>query len=184
MAKWWLVSWTTYGTWLPGDKRGYCTHRSKVYVPPPIRYAKPGEPTYQPTEHNLVLKLAQSVTDDPVYLTAEQMKVAFDSIVTEIAEIPVVPAILSLGEWHIHWLCYFGPLTIKPIVERVKAAATRELNSRGFSGRRPWTRGCNTRSKATRKECRSAYRYVKRHLEQSCLIHEWPIDPKFLVFDE
>src|SRR6476620_4628784 len=169
MAKWWLISWTTYGTWLPGDKRGYCTKRGKVYVPPPKRYAKPGEATYKASEHKIVRTLAKSASDDPVYLDAEQMQIAIDAIVAEIAEIPVVPAILSLGEWHVHWLCYFGPLAIDPVVERIKAAATRELNSHGFAGKRPWTRGLNMRSKSTRQACRNAYRYAKRHLEQGCL---------------
>ena len=47
MAKWWLVSWTTYGTWLPGDERGYCTWRKRTYVAPPKRFAKPGEPQHR-----------------------------------------------------------------------------------------------------------------------------------------
>ena len=184
MANWWLISWTTYGTWLPGDKRGYCTRRGAIYVPPPKRYAKPGEPTYKASEHTIVHTLSKSASGDPVYLSAEQMKVALDAIVAEIAEIPIVPAILSLGEWHVHWLCYFGPLKIKRVVERVKAAATRKLNSLGFSGKRPWTRDCNIRSKSNRQACRNAYRYIKQHLEQGCLIHEWPIDSKYLLFDE
>ncbi len=127
-----LISWTTYATWLPGDKRGYCTWRGKQYVPPPKRYAKPGEAIYRASEHTHVRDLAKSICDDPVYLTNNEMKIALAAIVREIAEIPIVPAIMSLGEWHVHWLCYFGTLKIRPVVSRVKAAATRELNVCGF----------------------------------------------------
>jgi hypothetical protein len=183
MANWWLISWTTYGTWLPGDKRGFCTWRGESYIPPPKRYAKPGDETYRANEHTKVHELALAISGEPVYLTQAQMRLALPAIVEEIAQIPIVPAILSIGEWHIHWLCYFGPISIRAVVSRIKAAATRELNAHSFQGKKPWAKGCNMRSKSNRRECRNAYRYVLRHEEQGCLVYRWPIDPQYLVFD-
>jgi hypothetical protein len=183
MAKWWLISWTTYGSWLPGDPRGYCTWRGEQYVPPPKRYAKAGEPTYQASAHATVHTRAKTISDEAVYLTREEIEIALSAMMAEIAQIPIVPAIMSVGDWHVHWQCYFGPLEIRPVVSRVKAAATRELNTHGFQGKKPWTKGCNMRSKATRQACQNAYRYVGNHREQGCLIYEWSIDPKYLVFE-
>jgi hypothetical protein len=183
MGKWWLVSWTTYGTWLPGDERGYCTWRAGKYVPPPKRYAKPGESTYQADDHIAVRELAESISDQPVYFNLAEQKLAYQAVVNEITQIKIAPAILAVGRWHVHWLCYFGTLEIRQVVGRVKAAATRELNSNGFEGKRPWTRGCNIRSKATRDECRTAYRYVANHAKQGGLIHKWTVDPKYLRFE-
>jgi hypothetical protein len=182
MANWWLVSWTTYATWLPGDKRGYCTWRGREYIPRPKRYAKRGEATYKASEHTQVHELAELVSEEPVYLSRTEMEIALAAMVDEVSQLAVVPAIMSVGEWHVHWLCHFGKLTIRPTVGRVKAAATRELNACGFQGKKPWTKGCNMRSKTTRRACRSAYKYIRDHCEQRCLIHEWPIDPKYLVF--
>jgi hypothetical protein len=183
MAKWWLISWTTYGTWLPGDERGYRTWRGERYVAPPKRYSKPGEHTYRAQDHVAVREIAEAISEEPVYLTHDQVEIALLAMVAEIDEIPVMPAIMSIGDWHVHWLCYFGPLEIRPVVERVKAASTRELNRRGFQGKRPWTKGCNMRSKHTRQECRNAYKYVRNHHDQGCRIYEWPINPEFLNFD-
>jgi hypothetical protein len=183
MAKWWLISWTTYATWLLGDKRGYCTWRGKQYVPPPRRYAKPGEAIYRASEHSHVHDLAQSTCDESVYLTRNQMEIALAAMISEIAEINIVPAIMSLGEWHVHWLCHFGKLKIRPTVSRVKAAATRELNAVGFQGKKPWTKGCNMKSKSTQRACRNAYKYVRDHRNQGCLIYEWPIVPQYLKFE-
>jgi hypothetical protein len=45
-------------------------------------------------------------------------------------------------------------------------------------------KGCNMRSKTTRRECRIAYKYIRNHKEQGCLIYEWNIDPKYLIFDD
>jgi hypothetical protein len=129
MTKWWLISWTTCGTWLPGDKRGYCTWRGKQYIAPPKRYAHLGEAIYRASEHTHDYDLAKSICDEPVYLTRNEMEIAMATMITEIAQIAVVPAIISVGEWHVHWLCHFGKLKIRPTVSRVKAAATRELNA-------------------------------------------------------
>jgi hypothetical protein len=181
MAKWWLISWTTYATWLPGDTRGYCTWRGKQYIAPPKRYAEPGEPIYEAQQHTSVHDFALSISEEPVYLNRDELQIALATMVEEIAEIPIVPAIMSLGDWHVHWLCYFGTLKIRRVVSRVKAAATRELNAFGFQGKNPWTKGCNIKS--NRLACRNAYKYVRDHREQGCLIFEWPIDPKYLVFE-
>ena len=158
MAKWWLVSWTTYGTWLPGDSRGYCTWRGEKYIPPPKRYAKPGEPIYQAQGHVAVRELAEILSEDSVYFNANEKAIAFRAMVEEINQIAIVPAIISVGRWHVHWLCYFGTLRIRSVVGRVKAAATRELNLNGFHGKRPWAKGCNIKSKSTLQQCRAAYK--------------------------
>ncbi|MCC7475600.1 MAG: hypothetical protein IT425_09405 [Pirellulales bacterium] len=182
MSQWWLVSWTTYGTWLPGDPRGFCTWRKREYVPPPKRYAQPGEATYQAAEYVSTHTLAKAMCGEPVYLTPAQMQMALSAIVEEIAALPVTPVIIALGSWHVHWLCNFGTLKIRPTIGRVKAAATRVLNEHGFQGKRPWTKGCNMRSKPTREACRAAYRYVRDHRDQGSLVYEWPIDPNDIVF--
>jgi hypothetical protein len=180
VAKWWLITWTTYGTWLPGDERGYRTWRGRSYVAPPKRYAQPGESTYEAPDHTALLQTAKAISGEPVYLSRQQIEIALAAMISEIDEIPIVPAILSIGDSHVHWLCYFGPLKIRSLVERVKAAASRELNFRGFQGKRPWTKGCNMRSKSTRHECRNAYKYIRKHVNQGGLIYEWKIDPKYL----
>lgn len=184
MPKWWLISWTTYATWLSGDPRGYCTWRGEQYVAPPKRYAKPGEPIYNPAEHTWVYELAQSSAENAVYLTRDEMETALGAMIEEIAELPIVPAIISLGPRHLHWLCSFGELKIRPTTGRIKAAATRELNRCGFQGKRPWTKGCNIKSKSTRLECRNAYKYILDHVNQGCLIYKWTIDPNTFVLIE
>ncbi len=183
MAKWWLISWTTHGTWLPGDKRGYRTWRGHRYVPPPKRYAKREEPVYKAGEHAGVLQVAESISHGPTYLSHEQMEIALAAMVEEIDQISVAPAIMSVGDSHVHWLCYFGPVEIRPTVSRVKAAASRELNRRSSRETKTWTKGCNMRSKATQRECRIAYKYVRDHRDQECLIYEWKIDPQYLTLE-
>ena len=32
----WLITWTTYGTWLPGDKRGWRSRKNGQQLPQPL----------------------------------------------------------------------------------------------------------------------------------------------------
>jgi hypothetical protein len=83
---WWLVTWSTYGSWLPGDPRGFQTWRGKEYVPPPKRYAKPGEETYDPSKYAKTYQLAKVMVPEPVKLTQVQRQFAVDAVVAEIAK--------------------------------------------------------------------------------------------------
>lgn len=175
-SKWWLVTWTTYGTWLPGDPRGYCTWRERVYVPPPARYAKPGEEVYDRTKHATKHQVALHATEEAVRLARAQMQIVQDAIVEDVAEMPITPAIMSVGHSHIHLLAQFGGLKIRKAVGRLKSAATRKLREDGFRAKRGWTKGCDMKSKTNAKAFENAYRYVRRHREQGCLVYEWDLE--------
>lgn len=96
-----------------------------------------------------------------------------DAIIEEIAETSLLPAILAVGDVHLHLLAKFGSLRIKQTMGRYKAAASRELHLGDIDSDRVWTRDCHMKSKRTRDEFISAFRYVKRHEEEGCLIHIW-----------
>jgi hypothetical protein len=74
-GKWWLVTCTTFGTWLPGDPRGFQTWRGREYVPPPKRYARQGESTYRAEDYAVEYEAAKSsLTQEPVHFSNEQRK--------------------------------------------------------------------------------------------------------------
>src|SRR5262245_36604629 len=107
--KWWLVTWSTYASWLPGDPRGFQTWRGKEYVPPPTRYANPGAATYDPRKYVGRYKAAKaSAVAAPVKLSPKQREIVTDAVVTEIAKLPVVSAVLAVAAEHSHLLVKFG----------------------------------------------------------------------------
>ena len=77
-AKYWLVTWTTYGTWLPGDPRGFRTWRGKVYVPPPARYGDSGESVYDPSHYVDRYQVAVDAVERPVLLSTSQRQAVLD----------------------------------------------------------------------------------------------------------
>jgi hypothetical protein len=180
MGKWWLITWTTYASWLPGDRRGYRTWRGRIYVPPPKRFAKEGEAVYQPELHTETHRLAQAASGHEVRFTNEQMRIAFERLLEEIVESEIPSAALAVGSQHVHWVAFFMERRIRPTVGRTKSQITWRLKEEGFDATRTWTKGCDMKSKTTQRDLEAAIEYVRRHEDEGCLVNTWPVDPDLL----
>ncbi len=174
MSDWWLVTWGTYGNWLPGDPRGFRTWRRKEYVPPPIGYHEPDEPTYDPAKYRSRYASAQRrMTAPHVALRRSQRTEICNEIVREISAIRAVPAILGVAHCHVHLVARFGETKIRPSVGRLKAAASRQLHS-GDQDQSPiWAKGCGMESLESEDDFMRAFNYVKRHREEGAAVHVW-----------
>jgi hypothetical protein len=173
MSTWWLITWTTYATWLPGDPRGFQTWRAKKYIPPPKRYAKPGEATYDKELYRTLHAHAQNISGEAVWPSGDQQASVLATLITEIEAIPLRASILSIGKSHVHLLAMFGSRWIRQTIGRLKAQATRELNRHGFVGKRPWSKNCHMTSKNTPQALENAYNYVLHHQTYGDLIKTW-----------
>jgi len=145
---WWLVTWTTYASWLPGDPRGFRMWRGREYIPPPKRYAKPGEPTYRPAPYRERHTMYKATSGAPVRLASAEQALLLPAIVAEVDAIPLVAAIVSIDVQHVHLLAQFGTMPIRRIVGRLKAAATRAWREQGGDTSRLWSRNCDMKVEA------------------------------------
>jgi hypothetical protein len=170
---WWLVTWTTYASSLPGDPRGFRMWRGREYIPPPKRYAKPGEPTYHPAPYRERHAMYKAATGTPVRLTTAEQVLLLPAIVAEIDAIPLVAAIISIDAQHVHLFAQFGTMPIRRIVGRLKAAATRIWHEQGGDSSRLWSRNCDMKSKPTRELFTSAFRYVDAHRGHGAIVYKW-----------
>jgi hypothetical protein len=175
MDSWWLITWTTYGTWLPGDPRGFRTWRAQQYVAPPARYAANGEPTYSARQFRA---LHQKNLDacQPTVLNGRWQQIVLESLRSELDTIAVDSAIVAIAPTHVHWLARFGPLGIRPIVARLKAAATRALHGNGMDANRVWAKGCSMKSLRGQNAFDNAFAYVERHRSEGAVIY---VSPKY-----
>lgn len=182
MGNWWLVTWNTYGTWLPGDPRGFRTWRGHTYVPPPRRYAAPGEPTYDRRKFADVHARALNKTSDAVRLVPPHRQVAMAAIVQDIAQLPLRPAILAVGGEHVHFLAKFGSLKIRQTVGRLKSEATRAIKQAdpAFLPKRTWAKECHMRRLDDERAYCNAYAYIQRHINEGAAIHTWLPKPTSL----
>ncbi len=173
MDQWWLVTWNTYGSWLPGDPRGFRTWRGTEYVPPPVRYAEPGETTYNRAEYAERHAMARDSADEPVVLSRTHQELILPALVKELADIPLHASAIAVGTSHVHLLAKFAERRIRKTVGRLKAAATRAIHEAdpAFQPKRIWAKGCHMKSKETEAEYRNALNYIKRHVDEGALIH-------------
>jgi REP element-mobilizing transposase RayT len=73
MDRFWLLTWTTYGTWLPGDARGFVSP-VREGPGPEVRHNMPGS-SYDEDMPGLVRASQSALKGAPVFLDAEQSDV-------------------------------------------------------------------------------------------------------------
>ena len=140
-----MVTWTTYGTWLPGDKRGY-VRQGKIM---------PGDPK--------ILKASQSLQKAAtVTLDSEQKAIIRRAILQEAQKIGHTIEALAVCTNHIHLVAYPCEKPIESIVSRYKNVAMFALQKDG-PVRRIWTRGFDKRFCFNEKSMKQRIEYVKRH---------------------
>jgi len=145
-----LLTWTTYGTWLPGDRRGWV---SKTNAAPGAEYDRP----------------IPALMD----LSQRQMKheeVVLSQYHRDIVEQAIAEVCRNRG-WtlyasncrsnHIHAVADLADVSAKKGMSDFKAYATRALRDAGFFlARRIWTRGGSARHIHTEESLSAAISYV------------------------
>lgn len=71
MPRYWLLTWTTYGTWLPGDARGSVTRIREATSNPRIEHDAFDTPYTDPIPA-LASSSAERLKGEPIRLTREQ----------------------------------------------------------------------------------------------------------------
>jgi REP element-mobilizing transposase RayT len=78
MDRYWLLTWRTYGTWLPGDERGSIT-RVRDHTSVRIRHNALGTPTDGPMS-GLERSSRASMKADAIYLTQDQAEAVLSQL--------------------------------------------------------------------------------------------------------
>lgn len=140
-----MVTWTTYGTWLPGDKRGYVKQGKTMTGDPKILKA------------SQILQKSETVT-----LDSEQKAIIRRAILQEAERIGHMIEALVVCTNHIHLVACHCEKSIESIVSRYKNVAMFAIYKEG-SVRHIWTRGFDKRFCFNEKSLNQRIEYVKRH---------------------
>ncbi|MCH8828678.1 MAG: hypothetical protein IID45_03770 [Planctomycetes bacterium] len=176
MGKWWLVTFGTYGQWLPGDPRGFKTWRGHRYVPPTYGKNRFGEPTYDPDIFREEYQTAQRMVGDLVAFSMDHRRLVAYAISDDLESLPIVPSILAVTNLHVHLIAKFGGLKIRPSVGRFRSAATQKMHENGVIGERFWAKGCHMESLADEETFLQGFEYVKSHEQQGAVVKIWQLD--------
>ena len=122
-----MVTWTTYGSWLQGNKR---------------KYVKDGQ--ILPQDEEMEEANLKSLTKDPVQLSFNRRRIVEEAIRYKAIQLGQRIYALSVGAKHVHLVAEYIPRPIGIVVQRYKSCAVRALRKDGMQGR-IWTAGFDKR---------------------------------------
>ncbi len=140
-----MFTWTTYGTWLQGDMRGYVKN-GKV-----LR----GNENLQTTNR-------RSQKDKLVRLTKENRQIVRKAILKESERLGQTIYSIAVCSNHVHIVANRIDEKIGKVAGRYKRAGTAALKENGFIGK-VWTKGYDKRFCFDEKSLRDKINYVRRH---------------------
>ncbi len=117
-----FLTWVTYGTWLPGDARGWVEYRSGWQLPDPVRQ----------------LEAKARMTDDACLLTPPQRRAIEVQIAETCAHRGWVLHAVNCRSNHIHVVVAADVMIPKKIRSDLKAWTTRTLRAKFERNREKW----------------------------------------------
>jgi len=140
-----MLTWTTYGSWLQGDRRGY---------------VKDGEILLANKALNAANRAVMASPE--VSLTAVQRRIAEDALRKEAETLGQELLAVAVGNNHVHVVVTANGLEPGNSVSHYKNAARLTLQSDGFRGRL-WTRGFSKRYCFDEHGLHAMIEYVNAH---------------------
>lgn len=142
-----MVTWTTYGTWLQGDKRGY------------VRDGR-----ILPADAGLEAANRKLQKSGSVRLTPIQKKVVEEAVLKEAKRIGQEILALAVCSNHIHLVANKGNESIENAVSRYKNVSSSALKKTGLT-KRIWTRGFDKRFCFSDEHLEQKIKYAHHHKE-------------------
>ncbi|MFH1614793.1 MAG: transposase [Planctomycetota bacterium] len=140
-----MVTWTTYGSWLQGDRRGYVRNGQILQ----------GDET--------ILQWCKKFQKGPtIQLNKQEKEIVRQSICQEAGRIGQKLEALAVCTNHVHLAVRLSGESIERTVSRYKCVATLALRHNGRSGR-IWTTGFDKRFCFAETELARRIAYVRSH---------------------
>jgi REP element-mobilizing transposase RayT len=141
-----MLTWTTYGSWLQGDERGWV--KNGRVLQPDIR---------------LYLTNKQKLKSKPVTLNESQRRLVKEAIFTEAERINHRICALAVCSNHVHIVTEPCSESIPRIVQRYKRVSTYALQKNGFNGK-VWPKGYDKRYCFDVKDMGNVINYVSKQI--------------------
>jgi REP element-mobilizing transposase RayT len=140
-----MLTWTTYGTWLQGDNR---------------RYVKKGQTL--PANKNLFKVNKELQANETVCLSPQQKKLVHNAIINEAEKIGQRIFAIAVYPNHVHLVGEYIHKPIADIVAYYKKAGRLALKENGTAGK-VWTKGYDKRYCFDQKTLQREIQYVQNH---------------------
>ena len=154
------ISWGTYGSWLPGDPRGFRTRRHREHVegnyrspPPPGKY------------EGLHAHVRMSMKQPPVEIPRDLREPIGRGCLERFAEEGAEVFRISVDFWHVHVAADCSPAGLKQMVGRVKKVSSHLVRDR-IPGR-VWQAGCHPVKVGDDGHWRNVLEYIDDHAPEA-----------------
>ena len=157
---WYHVNGNTYGTWLPGDPRGWRSRHHRIHVDGDYRNPPPtGSGNARLRRSKRLMKRP------PVYLTPTQRRIAVEALVERLLLERHELLAAGVTNVHYHILGRFGDDEVRQPVGRAKKHASHELGKAGLPGT-VWAVRCRPLQIRDREHQLNTFHYIVDHIEQ------------------
>ena len=175
MPEHWLLTWTTYGTWLPGDRRGF-VGKQVAADGTTFCHNLPGTP-YDSDNPPLKQAMADRMLGPAIYLCTEQAQVLLKQLraTAEFRKGTLLAA--AVMSWHLHLVVgTSGEVASEKLLQDFKAYGSRALNQRWSKPPNGtwWTESGSRRKLPHKNAVKFAVRYVS--LQPGVLATWLPVD--------
>ena len=140
-----MITFTTYGTWLQGDEWGF-VKEGNIFA----------------GNQSLADSNKQNLSRNPVRLSKTHRAIAADAIVEKASQLNQEILALAVCSNHVHIVADYIPTPIGKVVSYYKNAAQVALRKTGLSGR-VWTKGFDKRFCFDEQTLQSRIDYVSSH---------------------
>lgn len=154
---WYHCNGNTYGTWLPGDPRGFRTRLHKTHIKGDYRSPPP------PGRDAAILERSRhSMKDTAVSLDRSQRGIACREMAAKMLALHIELIALAVDDHHYHILARFPDHRPRLWVGRAKYHSSMVLRG-AKSHARIWASGCRALPIRDRAHQRNAFNYIIRH---------------------
>ena len=140
-----MITWTTYGSWLQADERGF-VKKGRIY----------------PANKRLADSNRRNLNKYTVRLSHEHRRIVQYAIITKAGQLNQKIHAVSVSSNHVHIVAGYIPRPIGLIVRYYKNAAQVALRKVELTGR-IWTKGFDKRYCFDRKTLKKRIDYVNSH---------------------
>jgi REP element-mobilizing transposase RayT len=141
-----MATWNTYGSWLPGDERGYVNNQGQRLK-----------------GNKGLLQISTERQKYPtVKLNKQEKQIAEQIILAEAEKVGHKIIVLAVCTNHVHLLAKPHQQSIEDIIGRYKSITTREFWEYGRKGK-IWARGFDKQFCFTEKEILAKIIYIQKH---------------------
>ena len=167
-------TWTTYGTWLPGDPRGSTSPTFLSHQPYTQRFNTPGTDYARAdafTQHK-----SKALQKDPVvWLTTEMARIVAECVIETAKSNLWQCSRGAIMSNHVHFLLMEVPTDPSPTRRMLKGVSQARLTQETGQSRRWWTTGGSDRFKNDWEAIEAAQNYIMEQERPLVLIKDMEI---------